>query len=425
MRVLHFCFCLVFATTVALADWPAFRGPHGDGHAAQSKPLGLPREWSETKNVAWKTAIPHRGWSTPVTQGNQIWLTTATLKGNDFFALCVDAGTGKIVFHERLFHCNDPEPLGNRTNCYASPSPVIEPGRVYISFGSYGTACLDTATKKVLWQRRDLKCRHYRGPGSSPILYKKLLILTMDGVDRQYLVALNKATGKTQWQTDRTTKWDDIGRDGKPFREGDFRKGFTTPLVIETDGGPQLISPGSKCGFAYDPRTGKELWKTPHRFHTSVLCPVYAKGLAVFCTGLGGPQLWAVRPDGRGDVGKTHVAWRVSVDTPRTPSPIVVDGLIYMISDGGVITCLEATTGKRVWRSRIGGSYASSPIYADGRLYFCSQKGKTTVVKPGRTCKVLATNKLDGGFMASPAISGRALVLRTKTHLYRIENAGR
>ena len=213
--------------------------------------------------------------------------------------------------------------------------------------------------------------------------------------------------------------------DGKPFREGDFRKGFATPLVIETDGGPQLISPGSKCGFAYDPRTGKELWKTPHKSHTAVICPVYAKGLVVFCTGLGGPQLWAVRPNGRGDVSKTHVAWRVSADTPHTPSPIVVDDLIYMLSDGGVITCLEAATGKRVWRSRIGGRYASSPIYADGRLYFCNQKGKTTVVRPGRTCKVLATNELDGGFMASPAISGRALVLRTKTHLYRIENARR
>ena len=424
MRFFPFCLCLLSVTTVARADWPAFRGPHGNGHAAQSKPLGLPLEWSETKNVAWKTPIPHRGWSTPVTQGNQIWLTTATPKGNDFFALCVDAGTGKVVFHERLFHCDDPEPLGNRTNCYASPSPAIEPGRVYTSFGSYGTACLDTGTKKVLWRRTDLKCRHYRGPGSSPILYDKLLILTMDGVDRQYLAALDKTTGKTVWEADRTTKWDDIGRDGKPFREGDFRKGFATPLVMETKGGPQLVSPGSMCAYAYDPRTGKELWKTPHRSHTSVLCPVYAEGLAVFCTGLGGPQLWAVRPDGRGDVGKTHVAWRVSADTPRTPSPIVVDGLIYMISDTGVTTCLEAKTGQRVWRSRLGGSYASSPIYADGRLYFCSQQGKTTVVKPGRTCEVLATNNLDGGFMASPAISGGALVLRTKTHLYRIEDGG-
>ena len=424
MRLFAFCLCLLSLPAVARADWPAFRGPHGNGHAAQSKPLGLPLEWSETKNVAWKTPIPHRGWSTPVTQGSQIWLTTATPTGSDFFALCVDAGTGKIVFHERLFHCGDPEPLGNRTNCYASPSPVIEPGRVYISFGSYGTACLDTVTKKVLWRRTDLKCRHYRGPGSSPILYEKLLILTMDGVDRQYLVALDKTTGKTVWETDRTTKWDDIGRDGKPFREGDFRKGFTTPLVIETQGGPQLVSPGSRCGYAYDPRTGRELWKTPHRYHTSVLCPVYAEGLVVFCTGLGGPQLWAVRPDGRGDVGKTHVAWRVSADAPRTPSPIAVDGLIYMISDSGVTTCLEAKTGERVWRSRLGGSHASSPIYADGRLYFSSQQGKTTVVKPGRACEVLATNRLDGGFMASPAISGRALVLRTKTHLYRIDDGG-
>jgi len=427
MRVLPSCFALVLflVPASARADWPSFRGPRGDGHAAgDAKPAGLPLEWSESKNVAWKTPIPHRGWSTPVVMGGQIWLTTATIKGNDFFAICADAKTGKITFNERLFQTDSPEPLANSVNCYASPSPVIEPGRVYISFGSYGTACLDTATKKVLWQRTDLPCRHYRGPGSSPILYGNLLILTLDGVDRQYLAALDKTTGKTVWEADRSTKWDDLDKQGNPIREGDFRKAFTTPLVIETDGGPQLVSPGSKCGFAYDPLTGKELWKTPHTAHTAVLCPVSVDGLAVFCTGLGGPQLWAVRLDGRGDVGKTHVAWRVVKDAPRTPSPIVVDGLLYVINDGGTAFCLDGKTGEPIWRQRVGGSYAASPIFADGRIYLCSHQGKTTVLKPGRTYKVLATNTLESGFMASPAVAGKALVLRTKKHLYRIEVAG-
>ena len=416
------------------ADWPEFRGPQGNGHAAaasDAKPLGLPIRWSETENVKWKTAIPHRGWSTPVVLGGQVWLTTATADGHDFFAVCVDAATGQILFNERLFHADKPEPLGNNVNCYGSPSPAIEEGRVYIHFGTYGTACLDTATRKVLWERTDLPCRHYRGPGSSVIIFGDLLILSFDGVDVQYLAALDKKTGRTVWKTDRTTEWDDLDADGKPKIEGDFRKSFTTPLVFEAGGALQMLSPGSKACYSYDPRTGKELWKVRHTAHTSVVRPLFSHGLAIFCTGLGKPELWAVRPDGRGDVTASHVAWKALQNAPRTPSPIVVgdpstgsgQALLYMVSDDGMATCLEVATGKEVWRERLGGNYAASPVYADGRLYLCSQQGKTTVLKPGRTCEVLATNTLEGGFMASPAVAGKALFLRTRTHLYRIEAA--
>ena len=325
MRTLILPILLLFLRTPARADWPSFRGPHGNGHATgpgETKPLGLPLRWSETENVTWKTPIPHRGWSTPVVLGEQIWLTTATPDGHDFFAICVDAKTGKIRFNKRMFHSDKPEPLGNNVNCYASPSPVIEPGRVYISFGSYGTVCLDTATFKPVWERTDLPCRHYRGPGSSPILFWDLLILTMDGVDQQYLVSLDKTSGRTVWRTERTTPWDDLDSRGQPKREGDFRKAFSTPLVVDAEGGPQLVSPGSKCAYAYDPRTGTELWKVRHSAHTSVLCPVFKDGLAIFCTGLGGPQFVAVRTEGRGDITKTHVAWKtVGRDAPRTPSP--------------------------------------------------------------------------------------------------------
>jgi len=423
---LSFAVLHLLSPALAWADWPEFRGPHGDGRvgsAGDAKPIGLPLRWSETENVAWKTPIPHRGWSTPVVLGGQVWLTTATTDGHDFFAICVDAQTGQIRSNQKLFHADEPEPLGNNVNCYASPSPAIEPGRVYIHFGSYGTACLDTATGKTLWERRDLPCRHYRGPGSSPILFDDLLILSFDGVDVQYLVALDKASGRTVWKTDRTTAWNDLDAQGQPSREGDFRKAFSTPLVIDAGGKPQMISPGSKAAYAYDPRTGKELWKVRHTAHTAVLRPVFSQGLAIFCTGLGGPELRAVRVDGQGDVTDTHVAWRAAQDAPKTPSPIVVDDLLYMVSDGGVVTCLEVATGKTVWRERIGGNYAASPIHADGRLYFANQQGKTTVLKAGRTCEVLATNPLEAGFMASPAVSGKALFLRTKTHLYRIEAA--
>jgi len=292
---------------------------------------------------------------------------------------------------------------------------------VYVHFGSYGTACLDTATGKPLWQRRDLPCRHYRGPGSSPILLEGLLILTFDGVDVDYLVALDKKTGKTVWKTDRSTRWDDLDAQGKPTREGDFRKAFSTPLIIDVGGKPQLISAGSKAIFSYDPRTGRELWTVRHTAHTAVLRPVFSHGLVVFCTGLGKPELWAVRPDGQGDVTGTHVAWKLEKGAPKTPSPIVVDDLLCIVSDEGVGMCLEAATGKEVWKERLGGNFAASPIYGDGRLYFFNQQGKATVLKAGRAYEALATNTLESGCMASPAVAGKALFVRTKTHLYRIE----
>ena len=262
---------LLFSSVSRAGDWPEFRGPQGNGHATaeDANPAGLPLHWSETENVKWKTPIPYSGWSTPVVMGGQIWLTTATEDGHDFFVLCLDAESGQVRLTQKLFHADQPEPLGNRMNCYASPSPVIEPGRVYLSFGSYGTACLDTTTRKTIWQRTDLPCRHYRGPGSSPILFEDLLILTMDGVDVQYLAALDKKTGRTVWKTDRTTAWDDLDADGKPISEGDLRKSFSTPLIIAVQGKPLLISCGSKAIYGYDPRTGRECWKVYHGSHTS------------------------------------------------------------------------------------------------------------------------------------------------------------
>jgi outer membrane protein assembly factor BamB len=308
-------------------------------------------------------------------------------------------------------------------NGYASPSPVIEPGRVYVNFGSYGTACLDTATMKTIWQRNDLPCRHYRGPGSSLILFEDLLILTMDGVDVQYLVALDKNTGRTVWKTDRTTDWNDLNANGKPISEGDHRKGFTTPLIVAVQGKPIVISAGSKAAYGYDPHTGRELWKVYHGSHTPASNPVFAQGLVMFATGMGKAELWAVKPDGQGDVTRSHVVWKtVGKAVPRLSSPVVAGDLLFMVNDGGVVSCLEIATGHEVWQQRIGGHFAASPIYADGRIYFSSQEGKVTAIKPGRTCEVLATNTLEGGILASPAVSGKSLFLRTKTHLYRIES---
>ncbi|PYI99981.1 MAG: quinonprotein alcohol dehydrogenase, partial [Verrucomicrobia bacterium] len=312
---------------------------------------------------------------------------------------------GKIRFNEKLFHCDKPEPLGNDVNCYATPSPAIEPGRVYVHFGSYGTACLDTSTAKVLWKRTDLPCRHYRGPASSLVLFENLLILTMDGVDLQYHVALDKKTGQTVWKTNRSIAWNDEDVPGQMARDGDLRKAHSTPVIVKAAGGLQMLSAGAKAGYAYDPRTGQELWRV----------------VAFLVTCLVKAEMWAIRPDGRGDVTDTHVAWKLKTHVCKTASPILVDDLLYMAADESFVTCLETASAKVVWTERIGGSYAASPIYADGRLYFFDKDGATTVLKPGRTFEVLATNKLASGFMASPAVSGKAFFLRTRAHLYRVE----
>ncbi|MHC4249087.1 MAG: outer membrane protein assembly factor BamB family protein [Planctomycetota bacterium] len=402
----------------AREPWPRFRGPRGDGSV---RAAGLPLEWSETENVRWKTAIPHLGWSSPVVQDDQVWLTSATKKGNDFYAFCVDAKSGRIVFEKHLFHCDKPEPLNNGVNCYASPPPAVEPGRAYVHFGSYGTACLDTATGEVVWKRSDLPCRHYRGPGSSVILYQDTLILTMDGVDVQYLAALDKRTGRTVWKTVRDIKWNDLDANGKPKREGDFRKGYTTPIVIDVGGREQLVSPASTAVIAYEPRTGKEIWRVRAAGYGPAVSPVFGSGLVWTATGFGSTKLLAIRPDGTGDVTDSHLAWRdEGRDVPTTPSPAEIDGLLYVMSNKGMLNCFEAASGKVVYRERIGGNHLASPIHDGRRIYYSNTIGRTTVIRAGRRFEKLAENKLDSGFMASPAVLGDSLILRTKTHLYRI-----
>ena len=420
-------FFMLLAPNMSAGDWPEFRGPRGNGLASipgSPKSLGLPLHWSETENVKWKTFIPHQGWSTPVVMNNQVWLTTATLKGHDFFVICVDVNSGVICFNEMLFHTDNPELLGNPLNSYASPSPVIESGRVYVHFGSYGTACLDTETFELLWKRSDLPCRHFRGPGSSPILFKDLLILTMDGVDVQYLIALDKATGRTVWKTDRTAEWNDLDTDGKPRGEGDLRKAYSTPLLIDVNGKKQMISVGAKAVYGYDPADGRELWKVHTRAFSGAARPVYGNGIAYIISGFGKTELLAVRVDGSGDVTGTNIVWKTSRNVPRTPSPLLIDDLLFTINDAGTIMCLEALTGKQIWNQRILGDYAASPLYADGHIYCFNRDGKTTVFRAARKYEILATNTLDSGFMASAAVSGKAIFLRTKTHLYRIESSG-
>ncbi len=414
MRFTGLIVALILSTLPAAAgeNWPEFRGPTADGH---SDSMGLPLRWSATENVAWKTPIHDRGWSSPVIFDGQIWLTTATADGRELFAVCVDCKTGKIVHDVKVFDVESPERIAP-VNSYASPTPAIERGRVYVHYGTYGTACLDTATGKTVWSRRDLTCDHHMGPGSSPILHGGLLIFHVDAIDVQYVVALDKTTGETKWKTDRSIDYSRIHRY--------TRKGFCTPRVIEVGGRAEMISPCSRAVFAYDPATGEELWKVRTSGWSMVARPLFGHGLVFAVVDYDHPQLWAIRPDGRGDVTEEKVVWRLDSGVPSTPSLLLIDDVLMMVSDDGIVSCVEAKTGDVVWKERLGGNFSAAPIYADRRVYLFSQEGKTTVLRPGRRFDVLAENDLDGQqLMASPAVSGKAIFVRTRTDLYRIEES--
>lgn len=406
------------SSSLAASDWPQFRGPTADGHSTAT---GLPAEWSETKNVKWKTPIPNKGWSTPLVSATQIWLTSATADGHDFFVVCLDRKTGKIVHEAKLFHCEKPEPLGNPLNSYASPTGVLSGGKVFVHFGSYGTACIDTSTFKEIWRRTDLPCRHYRGPGSSLFDWKDTIILTMDGVDVQYLCALDKKTGATRWKTDRNTVFNDEGADGKPQMEGDLRKAYTTPMLITVAGKPQMVSTGSRATVAYDPDTGREIWRTTYKGFSNASMPVWHNGVLAINTGHGKANLQAFAIDANttGDItGK--LLWEQTKAIPTRSSPVTVDGIIYLNGDSGIIAAVDFKDGSLVFNERASTDASASPLCADGKIFLCNERGETIVLKPGRTFQKLAANTLADGIMASPVAVDSELLIRTKTHLYCI-----
>ena len=420
---------LLFGTALSAAPlpWPDRGGPTLNSRADPAESKGLPTEWDDAsgRNLTWKIAIEGLGHSTPVIGEGHLWFTSATEDGKEQFVYAIDPATGKILLHEKLFDNPDPEPLGGAVgvNTYASPSCVLEPGAVYVHFGSYGTARLDPATGKKMWERRDIQCRHFRGPGSSPVLFEDLLLLTFDGIDRQFVTALDKNTGKTVWLTPRTTDFKDLTADGKPKLDGDLRKAYHTPALAKVGDRTQMISVGSRAAFGYDARTGAEIWTIEHDDYNASSRPLLAPGKVFVHTGSRSANLIALRLDGttKGNLtGTTHVLWDRSSGNSDLSAPILVDGRIYLATPTGVLTCLDAETGKEVWSERIGGTYVPNLIEANGLLYAFNREGICTVVKAGATYEKVATNKLPGTFFSSPSVAGGALYIRSKTHLYKI-----
>ena len=385
--------------------WSQFRGPTGDGLARSADP---PIAWSEEKNVVWKTAVPGRGWSSPVVSEGRIWLTTAIEDERSLRAVAVAARSGEIVVDVEVFR---PAAWGSKhtENSWASPTPVADDGRVYVHYGAYGTACLSADDGRPLWKSQPFEFDHEHGPGSSPVLFQDLLILSFDGARQRFVAAYDKDTGAPVWKTPRSV----------PLEHHLYA--FTTPLLIEHDGAPQLVSPGAGQVSAYDPRSGEEIWRVLYEGHSNVPRPVAGLGMVFVDTGYMKPRMLAIRPGGRGDVTDTHVVWDYHWQVPANPSPLLIGDRMFFVSDRGNATWLDARRGEDVWRQRLGGSYYASPIFAAGRVYVFGVEGETVVIAAGDEFRELARNPLDGTVRASPAVLGNALIVRTEGYLYRIE----
>jgi len=406
-------FCSSSSLTAA-EEWSRFRGPTGDGH---STAVGLPLEWNASENIAWKVKVPGLGWSSPIVHQGKIFLTTSVPtdeKGitddQALHTLCLDPTTGETLWDVAVFEqSKDSNIRIHGKNSHASPTPIAENGRIYVHYGAHGTACL-TVDGKIVWKNTDLQYQAQHGNGSSPILAGDLLVASCDGRDIAYLVALNKNTGKIVWKKSR------------PKVENNKLFSFSTPTVISVAGKTQIISVATDLVIAYEPTSGKEIWRVTFDGFSVVPCPIFKHGLVYVCTGWSPPKLLAIKPDGTGDATETHMAWSSRQAVPNTPSVIMVGEELYFISDRGVASCVDAKTGKLHWTERVGGKYSASPIVAEGKIYFQSEEGKTTVIQAGTTYKMLAESNLnlEERTFASFAVLGQSLLLRSEFHLFKI-----
>ena len=410
--------CILLLITVASCvvieaneQWSQFRGHYGNGII---KSTSAPINWSENTNIDWKTPIHDRGWSSPVIWNDQIWMTTATKDGNKMYAICVNKLSGKIEHDIHVFDVKSPQAITNE-NTYASPTPVVEEGRVYVHFGTYGTACISTKDGQILWKRRDLNCDHEigAGPASSPFIYNNFLIFNVDGRDVQYVIALNKETGETAWKTNRSVDFSDV--------QVNQRKAYGTPFIIPRGNTNQMVSIGAKGVYSYDPENGKELWKAEHRGWSIAPRPVYGEGLVFTMIDRDRPEMWAINPNGSGDISETHIEWKETKRMPPRASPIIIKGLLFVVDRNGYISCIEAKTGKSIWQKRMKGRFSASPILANNLIYFFNEDTVCTIIKPTRELEIVAENKLsDNKLMATPAFDENSIYIRTEKKLTRI-----
>lgn len=432
---------LLVCQHVAAEFWPQFRGPNGDG---VSNAENVPTLIGEVDSLKWKTELPGRGWSSPVFDGRSLWVTSAVevfpteeerlkiLKeaGEDektfaarqvasrieLSAVCIDYETGAIRATVPLTSVENPQTI-HAQNSFASPTPVLAEGVLFAHFGAFGTFAVDTAANSIIWQKK-IDLEHGVGPGSSPFVHEGLLTLICDGVDRQFVTALDTKTGKTIWSRDRPEM---------RAPSGDQRKSYNTPVLVEgPNGRDQIICMGAQWLVSYEPASGEEIWKLDHGSGFSVVPrPIYSKkhGLLYVSTGFGKPELLALRIDGKGDItGSDKIVWRETKRIPARPSPLLVGDELYVIADGGIASCFDALTGTLHWTERIDGNYSASPLFADGHIFVASHEGVVTAFRPGKALEIVSTSQLDGTIMASPLAMDGALVIRSGSAIYRFSN---
>lgn len=397
-------------------NWTHFRGNNLDGISENKM---SPVHWNSDSNIVWKTEIHGKGWSSPVVYDNQVWVTTATEDGKELFAVCMDYQTGEIIHDIQLFK---PDSVFRKhsINTYATPTPCVEKDYVFAHFGRYGTAGINITDGSVMWQRTDLYCNHIQGPGSSPMLYKDLLILHFDGTDIQYIVALDKLTGETVWRTDRQKEpYESLTWIGK--------KAYITPLIIQKNGKDLLISNGAAVCSAYDPETGEEIWWIIRGAESTIAMPFYDGGLLFFYSGYmvtddghRYSELLAVDPNGQGDITESNIKWIIQTPILQLLTPVVKNGLIYTIDSESKLQCIDSKSGNLIYSEKTKDKFNASPIYSAGKIYFFSSKGETIVIKEGQNLDIIARNELEGEIWATPAFLRDNILIRTSKYLYRI-----
>jgi outer membrane protein assembly factor BamB len=398
-------------SSIEAGDWPEFRGPDGQGHALSDSP---PLQWSGADNVVWKTPIPGSGWSSPILHRGRLYLTAA-VPGDDDKAtdlglrvLALDPGDGRVLWNVEVFRqAGEAAPKIHSKNSHASPTPLARGDRLYVHFGHQGTACLDLSGK-ILWQQTGLAYKPVHGNGGSPILVDDKLIFSIDGAEQTKVVALSVDDGSVVWQADRQSTA------VKKFS-------FSTPLAIQVSGRTQVISPGSDMVCGLDAANGQEIWRVTYDGYSVIPRPVYGQGLVFVCTGYNRPSLLAIDPTGEGDITESHVRWKTDKGVPHTPSLLLVEDRLFMVSDRGVASCLDALSGEVHWQERVDGNFSASPLYAAGRVYLQSEEGQGTVLEAATEFRPLAKNDLKERSLASYAVDGSTLFIRTDKHLYRIE----
>lgn len=399
---------LTFLLSSALAhaeDWPGWRGPRGDGTSTET---GVPLHWSQTENVRWKVVIPGKGHSSPVVSGNRVFLTTCLEKEGDRQLLCFDRRDGKLLWERTIL--TSPLEKKHNLNSYASSTPVTDGKHVWVAFQdqkTMQTACY-TVEGRLEWKLSPGGFNSPHGFCSSPVLHNDMVIFNGDQDAEAFIVALDKRTGAERWRADRPNR----------------TRSYVPPLLIQVGGKPQMVLSGSKCVASYNPDDGKLIWIVDGPTEQFVASLVYHENVLFLTAGFPTYHLMAIRPDGKGDVTRTHVVFHDAdcgqANAAYVPSPIGIGGYFFVVADVGMLHCLDAKTGKRLWKHRLGKHHSASPVSAGGYLYFVDDDGTTYVLRPGPTCAIVAENRLEEECYASPAISGGQIFVRTLHHVYCI-----